>query len=130
MLLAADAVLSGVRLPEEMRTRTGVFIELNLDLNTTNYHFRWWVLKHAEEWAERLGLRPPSPEYAAWKRTLLDAAGTALNANRVMEALGSIAASRWPGVPPGRPKFHHFERGNVGYARLGSGGSRAAARRT
>ncbi len=94
MLLAADAALAGVTLPEEMRSRTGAFIGLDLDLNTTNYHFRWWVLKHAVEWAERLGLRPSSPEHAEWKQALLDAAGPALNANRVMGALGSIAASR------------------------------------
>ncbi len=52
------------------------------------------MLKHAVEWAERLGLRPSSPEHAEWKQALLDAAGPALNANRVMGALGSIAASR------------------------------------
>ena len=94
MLLAADAALSDVTSPEEARPRTGVFIGLDLDLNTTNYHFRWWVLKHADEWAERLGLHPSSPEFATWKRALLDAAHPALNANRVMGALGSIAASR------------------------------------
>ena len=74
MLQAADAALAQVHLSDEARPRTGVFIELNLDLNTTNYHFRWWVVKHAREW--------------------LDASGPALNANRVMGALGSIAASR------------------------------------
>ncbi len=94
MLLAADAALAGVKLADEDRPRTGVFIGLNLDLNTTNFHFRWWALKHAEEWAERLGLTPSSPEYAAWKRELIEATGPALNANRVMGALGSIAASR------------------------------------
>ena len=91
MLLAADAALAGVNLAEEVRPRTGVFIGLNLDLNTTNYHFRWWALKHAEEWAERLGLSPSSPEYAGWKQKLLDATGPALNANRVM--------GRWAALP-------------------------------
>ena len=94
MLLAADAALAGVKLADQTRPRTGVFIGLGLDLNTTNFHFRWWVLKHAEEWAERLGLAPSSPEYAAWKRELIEATGPPLNANRVMGALGSIAASR------------------------------------
>ena len=83
-----------VKLADQTRPRTGVFIGLGLDLNTTNFHFRWWVLKHAEEWAERLGLAPSSPEYAAWKRELIEATGPPLNANRVMGALGSIAASR------------------------------------
>ncbi len=90
MLEAADAALAQVHLSDETRPRTGVFIELNLDLNTTNYHFRWWVLKYAKEWAARQG----APPDAAWKRSLLEATGAALNANRVMGALGSIAASR------------------------------------
>ena len=56
MLQAADAALAQVHLNDAIRLRTGVFIALNLDLNTTNYHFRWWVLKQAKEWAERLGI--------------------------------------------------------------------------
>ncbi len=51
--------------------RTGAFIGLGLDLNTTNFHFRW--------------SRPPE---------LRDAAGPPLTANHVMGSLGSIAASR------------------------------------
>ena len=94
MLQAADAALAGVRLDDSVRPRTGVFIGLCLDLNTTNYHFRWWVRKRASEWAARLGLRPESPERAEWERALFEATGPALNANRVMGALGSIAASR------------------------------------
>ncbi len=54
--------------------RTGVFVGLGLDLNTTNFHLRW-AAKQANE------------EYA-------DLAGPAMTANRVMGALGSIAASR------------------------------------
>jgi acyl transferase domain-containing protein/3-hydroxymyristoyl/3-hydroxydecanoyl-(acyl carrier protein) dehydratase len=53
---------------------TGVFIGLGLDPNTTNYHLRWSAL--------------PSGPAAG------DIASPALNANRVMGALGSIAASR------------------------------------
>ncbi|HVS39692.1 MAG TPA: beta-ketoacyl synthase N-terminal-like domain-containing protein, partial [Gemmataceae bacterium] len=92
MLLVAAASLASVQLPAETRSRTGVFIGLNLDLDTTNYHFRWWVVKHAEQWAERLGM--PATRRSAWKQALLDAAGPPLDANRVMGGLGSIAASR------------------------------------
>ncbi|MBX9581686.1 MAG: hypothetical protein K2X87_15395 [Gemmataceae bacterium] len=53
---------------------TGAFVGLGLDLNTTNYHLRWSVLAS--------GGRDP------------DAASPPLTANRVMGALGSIAASR------------------------------------
>ncbi|MBX3398708.1 MAG: hypothetical protein KF873_08210 [Gemmataceae bacterium] len=59
--------------PEEGDPASGVFVGLGLDLNTTNFHLRWA--------ARRQGIDP-------------DAAGPALNANRVMGALGSIAASR------------------------------------
>ncbi len=52
---------------EELNTRTGVFIGLGLDLNTTNYHLRW---------ATGDNDLPP------------------LTADRTMGALGSIAASR------------------------------------
>ena len=51
---------------ETLNTRTGVFIGLGLDLNTTNYHLRWAG----------------------------DADLPALTADRTMGALGSIAASR------------------------------------
>ena len=54
---------------------TGVFIGLGLDPNTTNYHLRWSLLANRENDGAQL-------------------ASPALNANRVMGALGSIAASR------------------------------------
>ena len=79
--------------------RTGVFIGLGLDLNTTNYHLRWSA-KH-----KALTTRPPrkreagtgeAPSFssAEWPDVLADSVGPALNANRTMGALGSIAASR------------------------------------
>ena len=71
MLQVAARALNAVTLPDTARERTGVFIGLGLDLNTTNFHFRWSL---------------PSE--------LRDAAGPALNANRTMGALGSITASR------------------------------------
>ncbi len=60
--------------PAEGDPRSGVFVGLGLDLNTTNFHLRWA--------AQREG------------RSASDQAGPALNANRVMGALGSITASR------------------------------------
>src|SRR5207237_3245301 len=51
--------------------RTGAFVGLNLDLNTTNFHCRW-----AKPQAARDEVGPP------------------LTANRVMGSLGSVAASR------------------------------------
>ncbi|MDB5311413.1 MAG: 3-hydroxyacyl-[acyl-carrier-protein] dehydratase FabA [Gemmataceae bacterium] len=86
---------------------TGVYIGLGLDPNTTNYHLRWSVLAQAQGIGvrgegigaqESEGMRtskspthtlPPTPYPLS-----PDLASPALNANRVMGALGSIAASR------------------------------------
>ena len=75
MLQLAARALDAVTLPDTARERTGVFIGLGLDLNTTNFHFRWSMPTRA-------------------RQALREAAGPALNANRTMGALGSIAASR------------------------------------
>lgn len=69
LAVAAEAVddAGGLLEPEN----TGALIGLGLDLNTTNFHFRW--SQPAEQ---------------------RNSAGPALNANRVMGSLGSITASR------------------------------------
>jgi acyl transferase domain-containing protein/3-hydroxymyristoyl/3-hydroxydecanoyl-(acyl carrier protein) dehydratase len=71
MLQVAAEALEGVTAHEESRLQTGVFVGIGLDLNTTNFHFRWSL--------------PPE---------LRDAAGPPLTASRTMGALGSIVASR------------------------------------
>jgi acyl transferase domain-containing protein/3-hydroxymyristoyl/3-hydroxydecanoyl-(acyl carrier protein) dehydratase len=72
--VAAGALEAAGGVPEPLLPRTGVFIGISLDLNTTNFHFRWSVLGRAP--------------------ALADAAGPPLSANRTMGGLGSIAASR------------------------------------
>jgi acyl transferase domain-containing protein/3-hydroxymyristoyl/3-hydroxydecanoyl-(acyl carrier protein) dehydratase len=94
MLQVAARALRAADLPGAARERTGVFIGLGLDLNTTNFHVRWAMHEEAGKWAARLGLELTEEEFAAWVRELRDAAGPPLNANRTMGALGSIAASR------------------------------------
>ncbi|MBI4425383.1 MAG: type I polyketide synthase [Elusimicrobia bacterium] len=72
MLEAAAAALRDVRATEAPdHERTGVFIGMELDCNTANFHFRWSL---------------PEP--------LRETAGPALSANRTMGALGGIIASR------------------------------------
>jgi PfaB family protein len=70
MLIVASRAAQAAGLREADLVRTGVFVGIGLDLNTTNYHFRWAV-------------RGPR-----------DAAGPPLTANRTMGGLGSIIASR------------------------------------
>ncbi|MCZ6787949.1 MAG: beta-ketoacyl synthase N-terminal-like domain-containing protein, partial [Planctomycetota bacterium] len=71
MLEVMAGALEDASFGAETRLRSGVFIGIALDLNTTNYHFRWSL-----------------PE------RLRDSAAPALTANRTMGALGGIVASR------------------------------------
>ncbi|MCZ7649053.1 MAG: type I polyketide synthase [Planctomycetota bacterium] len=75
MLLAADGALKDAKLDGDLGARTGIFVGLELDLNTTNFQLRW-TLPEGEDGALR------------------EACGPALSANRTMGALGGIVASR------------------------------------
>lgn len=79
---------------EQLRLRTGVYIGLALDLNTTNYHLRWAVRARARGWAEALDLRLDEADLAPWADELCDRIGPPLDANRTIGGLGSIVASR------------------------------------
>jgi acyl transferase domain-containing protein/3-hydroxymyristoyl/3-hydroxydecanoyl-(acyl carrier protein) dehydratase len=87
-----DASLS--ELTTEQQCRTGVFIGIALDLNTTNFHFRWMQKKYASEWLKTLGIELSDTELKEWINNLKLAFGPALSANRTMGALGGIVASR------------------------------------
>jgi len=81
-------------LSKEQSNAAGVFIGIGLDLNTTNFHFRWSLLNRAKTWIRQLGLNLNDKELCDWTQSLRDAASPALNANRTMGALGGIVASR------------------------------------
>jgi acyl transferase domain-containing protein/3-hydroxymyristoyl/3-hydroxydecanoyl-(acyl carrier protein) dehydratase len=81
-------------LTKEQQCRTGVFIGIALDLNTTNFHFRWMQKKYARVWLQSLGITLNEDELNEWLTKLRDACGPALSANRTMGALGGIVASR------------------------------------
>ncbi len=87
-----DAGLS--ELTTEQQCRTGVFIGIALDLNTTNFHFRWMQKKYAREWLQGLGINLNEEDLNEWVANLREAFGPALSANRTMGALGGIVASR------------------------------------
>ncbi len=63
--------------PASLAEKTGVFVGLGLDLNTTNFHLRW-----------------AAKQAGASDDPFLDAVSPPLSADRTMGALGSIAASR------------------------------------
>ncbi len=79
---------------ELLGNRTGVFVGIELDPNTTNFHLRWSVEQLAPQWAESLGLQFSPTEMADWIKQLKESIGPALTANRVMGNLGGIVASR------------------------------------
>ncbi len=91
--VAADALEdAGLGHTPGDRLDTGVFIGIGLDLNTTNYRFRWTLAEKARRWSRDLHLTPAQLDQ--WTEQLRTAAGPALNANRTMGGLGGIVASR------------------------------------
>ena len=72
----------------------GVFIGLGLDLNTTNFHFRWALADTARKYAAEKGWKLSEKEERDLAAELRGKAGPALSANRTMGALGGIVASR------------------------------------
>ncbi|HPQ39886.1 MAG TPA: beta-ketoacyl synthase N-terminal-like domain-containing protein, partial [bacterium] len=84
---AADAVDNSAW-RDDLAPETGVFIGLDLDLDTTRFQVRWHLERIAAEWA---GGDAVSPE---WVESVMDAWSSPLTANRTMGALGGIVASR------------------------------------
>ncbi len=94
MLSSAREALQDAGLKKEDLLFTGVFIGTGLDLNATGFSFRWGIQKYARRWLRLLGRECSEAEFETWVAALRESAGPALNANRVMGALGSIVASR------------------------------------
>jgi len=91
--VACDAV-ADAGLDEAALTDAGVFVGLGLDMNTANYQMRWDLERKAREWNRQLGLGLDEAGLRDWTASLRREAGPALNANRVVGALGGMAASR------------------------------------
>ncbi len=77
-----------------LRLKTGVFIAISLDLNTTNFRLRWAIREAAPRWAKSLGLPESGEAFEAWVTALCDRSGPPLDADRTMGGLGAISASR------------------------------------
>ena len=71
MVQVAKRAMQSVRISDDLALRSGVYIGLGLDMNTTNFHVRW-----------------------ASEESLRDTVHPSLNAGRTLGALGSITASR------------------------------------
>jgi len=94
MLQVAERAIADAALDDFDRLRTGVFVGVEIDLNTTNYHLRWAIRSRAEDWARRMERPTVGDEFERWVDELCDSLTPALNANRTIGGLGSIVASR------------------------------------
>ena len=94
MLNVAAGAIADAKYRRDQSETTGVFIGTGLDLNTTNFHLRWWLPDRAQVWAQQLGLNLMPDEFNTWVEDLLASIGPPLNANRTMGALGGVVASR------------------------------------
>ncbi|QWV95387.1 type I polyketide synthase [Geomonas oryzisoli] len=94
MLQSAAAAMKDAGMERGDNLRAGVFVGIALDLNSTNFAFRWTIAEKAKAWARELGLQLSPEEMELWIEQLRDQAGPALTANRTMGALGSVVASR------------------------------------
>lgn len=94
MLQTAAGAMADAGLTREDNLGGGVFVGTTLDLNSTNFSFRWSLAEQAPSWARSLGFDLAPDELSAWTAELREAATPPLTANRTMGALGSIVASR------------------------------------
>ena len=78
----------------QLGERGGVLVGIGLDLRATDFHLRWRLRERAREWLDALGLDGDEASFEEWLTALREQTGPPLSANRVMGALGSIAASR------------------------------------
>ncbi len=90
MLQVAAMALDDAKLADADHVETGVYIGIELDMNTTNFHLRWSLLNQVRQWGADLD----EERQDEWAAQLRDAAGPPLTADRVMGSLGGIVASR------------------------------------
>ncbi|MCK5366797.1 MAG: type I polyketide synthase, partial [Gammaproteobacteria bacterium] len=92
MLQVSERALADAAIDTLDRLRTGVFIGIGLDLNTTNYHLRWVL--HDSARVRKQDLAGDDAQFDAWLDEQSNHLAPALTANRVMGNLGGLVASR------------------------------------
>ncbi len=94
MLQVAANALQDAGQDQQDNLRTGTFIGIAYDLNSTGFSLRWPLPQQARGWAVRLDKPLSEAKLADWTARLRDSISPALNANRTMGSLGNIVASR------------------------------------
>ena len=103
--VAGDALDdAGVVADHHGHLNTGVYIGIELDMNTCNFHWRWQCGRQLRDWKRDSVLDQSSIFDEELLVGLKNASGPYLNADRTMGALGGIVASRlarWLGAGAG-----------------------------
>ncbi|MCL2760317.1 MAG: type I polyketide synthase [Desulfuromonadales bacterium] len=94
MLKSAANAIADAKIDEQDNKKTGVFIGIAFDLNSTNFSYRWTLPSKAEKWNKELELGFDGENLESWVLSLKDELSPPLTANRTMGALGNIVASR------------------------------------
>ena len=94
MLQVVARALDQAGVGRSLGDRTGVFLGVSLDPNTTNFHCRWAIAERAASYARQLGHDLDDAELGVWTHQLQEAFGPPLTPNRVMGNLAAITASR------------------------------------
>lgn len=122
MLQSAAAAMKDAGLDRNGNLNTAVLIGIALDLNSTNFSWRWSLPEKAKEWAAATGRSLSPDELGEWTSRLRDAASPPLTANRTMGALGSVVASRIAReFRAGGPSFTISSEENSGMSALETG---------
>ena len=79
---------------DELGLGGSVLVGLNLDPRSSLFHLRWILPERGRSWLKELGIEARPEEVDQWINKLQDEVSDPLTANRVMGALGSVAASR------------------------------------
>lgn len=91
---AIEAADDARTLGDKPRTRTGAIVGLGLDPDTTLFHLRWTLRQSARTWAREAGHELDEAALDTWVAELVPGLGEALDAPRVLGALGGVVAGR------------------------------------
>ena len=95
MLKVASGALKDAGMPlREDRPGMGAIVGIDFDLEATNFHLRWNLLKWIPLWIRKSGRNLSEVDVNTVINSLLDRCSPPLNAPRTLGALGGIVASR------------------------------------
>jgi acyl transferase domain-containing protein/3-hydroxymyristoyl/3-hydroxydecanoyl-(acyl carrier protein) dehydratase len=92
--VAANAVEDAGGLGPGPHPRVGAVVGISLDLESTSFHLRWVLERHARKAVRDAGLEVTESELGAWLKNVGDALSAPLDPQRVLGALGGIVTSR------------------------------------